>query len=55
MKKFGFYYKNGKDHEMIKKAYFQDLDEAVVGFAAIKKLSIDNFLKIYKVVLIYDK
>ena len=50
MKKFGFYYKIGKDKELISKGNFNDYEEAVEYFSAIKKLPVQTFLKIYKVV-----
>lgn len=49
MKKFGFKYINDKSSELINKKEFNTHFEAVAFFAGRKKLSIKNFLKIYKV------
>lgn len=49
MKKFGFRYITDKSNESIDKKEFKTHFEAVDFFAARKKLSIKNFLKIYKV------
>jgi len=49
MKKFGFRYINDKSSESIDKKEFKTHYEAVEFFASRKKLSIANFLKIYKV------
>ncbi|MEK6881847.1 MAG: hypothetical protein AABY22_19675 [Nanoarchaeota archaeon] len=49
MKKFGFRYINDKTKETINKKSFDDIDQAIEYFAEIKKLSVTNFLKIYKV------
>lgn len=49
MKKFGFKYINDKTNETIDKKHFNTHYEAVEFFASRKKLSIKNFLKIYKV------
>lgn len=51
MKKlYGFHYSLGKDREIINKGYFYSQEEATEYFSGIKKLSIKNFLKIYKVI-----
>jgi len=50
MKKFGFKYKVDKTNEFINKKSFENIDEAIEYFANMKKLSINNFLKIYRVI-----
>ncbi len=50
MKKFGFKYKIDKTNELINKKSFEDIEEAIEYFAKIKKLTTNNFLKIYKVI-----
>lgn len=47
--KFLFYGKNDPRQESISTIYASDIIEATEMFAAVKRLSVQEFLKIYKV------
>lgn len=47
---YGFFSKHDSKHECIDKGHYSDLEEAVVGFAQRKQLTIDLFLEMYEVI-----
>jgi len=46
---YKFFIKNDSSKEVIGTKNFKNLDEAIKGFAEIKKLPIESFNKIFKV------
>lgn len=50
MKKFTYYSLNDDNKESINKCEKENIEEAVIYFSSIKKLSIDHFLELFKVI-----
>ena len=47
---YGFFCKQDSKREYVDKGHYSNLEEAVVGFAQRKQLTIDLFLEMYEVI-----